>query len=126
MDDPTIRRCRGFADAEGFDGMIVVNLYALRATDPRELRKHADPVGPDNDYYLCRVAVEYGPIICAWGANADSERVRHVVAMLRKYGAQLWCLGVTKDGHPRHPLYVRGNTEVIEWVPANIGTGGAA
>jgi hypothetical protein len=86
----------------------VVNLYALRATDPKALRGHNDPFGPENEYWLRKVAREYGDVVCAWGANADQIHASKVSALFVAGGARLWCLGKTKDGSPRHPLYVRG------------------
>ncbi len=122
IDDPTIRRCRGFADRWDCAGLVVVNLYAMRATDPRELRRvgYADAVGPDNDEWLRDAAHRGIHVVCAWGANADPYRVRQVVGLFRSEGAQLWCLGTTKDGHPRHPLYVRGDAPLIEWKPPEV------
>ncbi|MDH4555683.1 DUF1643 domain-containing protein [Pseudomonas sp. BN417] len=114
-DDPTIRRCRNFARAWGCNGIAVANLYALRATDPAELWKHPDPVGPDNDWRLKSIAREYTDIVCAWGANARSDRVTAVTSILTAAGGRLWCLGTTKDGHPRHPLYVRSDQPLIPW-----------
>jgi len=115
-DDPTIRRCRSFARAWGCNGIAVANLYALRATDPAELWKHADPVGPDNDWRLTAIAKEYTDIVCAWGVNARPERVAAVTNILIAAGGRLWCLGTTKDGHPRHPLYLRSDQTLIPWV----------
>lgn len=115
LDDPTIRRCRGFARTWGCAGITVVNLYALRATDPAALRGHPDPVGPDCDMHLRALAREYGEAVCAWGANAMPGRVDQVVRIFREAGARLWCLGTTKAGAPRHPLYVRGDQPLIAW-----------
>ena len=115
VDDPTIRRCCGFAERWDAAGIAVANLYALRATDPRALRDHLDPIGPDNDAWLSDVARRAGDLVCAWGTNADPGRVRAVVEMLKGTGARLWCLGTTKDGHPRHPLYVRGSQPLVRW-----------
>lgn len=119
IDDPTIRRCRSFAGRWDCAGLIVVNLYALRATDPRELRRvgYADAVGPENDNWLRDAASRAGDVICAWGTNADIERVRQAVDIFRSARARLWCLGTTKDGHPRHPLYIRSDAKAIEWTP---------
>lgn len=108
-DDPTIRRCVGFAKREGFGGLVVVNLYGLRATDPKRLWQHQDPIGPDNDRQLSLVAVWAGMIVCAWGANPPQGRVDQVLTKLRGAGAQLYCLGKTKAGAPKHPLYIRGD-----------------
>ncbi len=105
-DDPTIRRCMGFARAWGYDGIVVHNLYALRATDPRALRTHPDPVGPVNDSYIAGWRV---PTVCAWGAHADTGRAGRageVLALLRRTDVTPMCLGRTKAGHPRHPLYL--------------------
>jgi hypothetical protein len=115
-DDPTIRRCRSFASSWRFNGITVVNLYALRSTEPAALWLHHDPVGPDNDSYLYEMAVTHCRVVCGWGANAKDDRVAAVVNLLRDAGAQLTCLGITKNGAPRHPLYVRGDQALIEWV----------
>lgn len=117
IDDPTIRRCRNFAKAWGCNGIAVANLYALRATNPEDLWKRADPVGPENDWRLRMLACEYTDIVCAWGANAKPERVAAVANILTAAGGRLWCLGTTKDGHPRHPLYVRGDQELLPFAP---------
>lgn len=117
LDDPTIRRCRGFADSWDCAGIIVVNLYALRSTDPSQLWRHDDAVGSENDEWLANVALHHKSICCAWGTNAKPERVRKAVEIFRDCGATLMCLGTTKDGHPRHPLYVRADAKAIEWKP---------
>jgi hypothetical protein len=111
-DDPTIRRCLGFARSWGRTGLIVANLYALRSTDPRELWKHPDPVGPENDARLAWLARQYREIVCAWGANAKPERVARFRTIVRGNGGELVCLGTTKAGSPRHPLYLARDTFV--------------
>lgn len=116
VDDPTIRRCRGFAERWGCNGIVVVNLYALRSTSPRALWSHADPVGPINDHYIRAAVRDSEGVVCAWGANAKPERVAAVVELLRGVGG-LYCLGTTKDGAPRHPLYVPGDTRLVDWTP---------
>jgi len=113
-DDPTIRRCISFADRDGFGGIAVINLFAFRATSPTDMKAAADPVGPDNDYWLIRVlksAVEQDkPVLAAWGAHGGFRaRDNYVRGMAELHGAKLVCLGATKDGHPRHPLYVKGD-----------------
>lgn len=112
IDDPTIRRCVGFASDHGFAGIRVVNLFALRATDPSELRSQPEPIGPENDGWLegtfAQAAREDLPVIAAWGVHGVfRDRDRQVVAIARRVGAQLACLGTSKAGHPRHPLYIR-------------------
>lgn len=118
LDDPTIRRCRNFAESWGCAGISVVNLYALRSTDPRALKHHLDSIGPENDYWIRQVAKGCGGVVCAWGVNADPARVANVVELIRSVGAKLYCLGTTKDGHPRHPLYLKGDTKLIDWNPS--------
>ncbi|OZE35669.1 MULTISPECIES: DUF1643 domain-containing protein [unclassified Rhodococcus (in: high G+C Gram-positive bacteria)] len=114
QDDPTIRRCCGFARTLGYDGIHVVNLYAYRATRPQDLWTVDDPVGPENDTAL-RVALgRPGLVIAAWGANARLDRVRQVAAM--PGSNRLLCLGITKNGAPRHPLYLRADSEPVPWV----------
>ncbi|ARP92528.1 hypothetical protein CAL14_05375 [Bordetella genomosp. 9] len=118
VDDPTIRRCKAFAYRWGCAGIAVVNLYALRSPSPADLWKHADPVGPDNDIWLRQVAREHETVVFAWGANAKPERVRQVYEIFKGGPLrQIRCLGVTKDGSPRHPLYVRADQPLIEWSP---------
>lgn len=120
LDDPTIRRCRGFARAWGCNGIVVANLYALRSTDPAGLWLHADPVGPENDEHLVQlasIAISAGEVVCAWGSNARADRVAQVAALLFAGGARLRCLGINQAGAPRHPLYVPGSQELIDWTP---------
>ena len=130
LDDPTVRRCRGFAKLWDCNGLAVANLYALRSTNPAALWAHHDPVGPDNDDYLWIIARECGDVVCAWGSNAKPQRAARVARILIDAGARLWCLGTTKDGSPRHPLYVRADQPLIRWTPRyaarEIAEGGAA
>ena len=111
QDDPTIRRCIGFAKREGYAALIVLNLYAYRSTDPKALLTCADPVGPDNDRilrnHLLSATEGHNPVVAAWGVNARPERVERVLNLWP--GVDWRCLGMTKDRHPRHPLYVRGD-----------------
>jgi hypothetical protein len=104
--DPTIRRCIDFARRWGFARLKMLNLYAYRATDPRELRDVWDPVGPYNDHTIALVVGGSDLIVCAWGVHAAPERAAAVLGLI----AAPHCLGVTKDGAPRHPLYVRSTT----------------
>lgn len=104
-DDPTIRRCGGFARAWGFAAMTVVNLFALRATDPARLRRARDPVGRDNDRHILAAAGGCDALVLAWGnAGALGGRDRAVLALLA--GVRTDCLGLTGAGQPRHPLYL--------------------
>lgn len=111
IDDPTIRRCMGFAKREGAGGIVVANLYAYRATDPVSLWARDDPYGPENDMALTDITAWAAgtdvPLVCAWGAHGG--RNNRPIVLMQKSGARLMCLGRTKDGHPRHPLYVRAD-----------------
>jgi len=117
VDDPTIRRCVGFAKREGCGGIVVVNLFALRSTDPAGLLAAADPVGPDNDRHIREAAEQCHPVIAAWGAHGDHDlRNLHVRDMLGEISVGVMCLGTTKGGHPRHPLYVKGDAPLVPWM----------
>ncbi len=78
LDDPTIRRCRRFAADNGYTGIVVVNLYAYRATKPKDLFSADDPIGQENDNYISTAAL-INDVCCAWGANADKDRAAEVV-----------------------------------------------
>lgn len=121
QDDPTIRRCIGFAKAWGMHGLCVVNLFAHRATNPKDLEASTgDVVGPGNDRWIVASAqaatFSGGPVVVAWGASLPGDLGRPVafgvVRMLRHHGIEMQCLGRTKLGYPRHPLYVKGDTEL--------------
>lgn len=116
-DDPTCRRLRAFTRrfAPSAGGFHVVNLYALRATDPTELWRHPDPVGPAGDDALHAAAgataMDGLPVIVAWGMHgARNDRGARVAADLAAARVRMLCLGTTQNGQPRHPLYVRGDT----------------
>lgn len=107
VEDPTVRRCIGFAKKWGYGGLVVVNIFALRSTDPKALYVHPDPVGPDNDGHICNVCETVPLMIAAWGVHGElNGRGKKVEAMLA-----MKTMGRTKDGHPRHPLYLRGDVK---------------
>lgn len=114
LDDPTIRRCIGFAKRDGFGGIMVVNLFAYRATNPADLAAVADPHGPDNEAAV--MAVTQGrQVLCAYGVSMGADRAYFTLQAMRARRAQTFCLGTTKDGAPRHPLYVRKDAPMIEF-----------
>ncbi len=113
QDDPTIRRCIGFAKRWGYGAMCVVNIFAYRATDPAVLKAHANPVGVDNDRWLLECAREAGVIVVAWGTNGRYMQRDQAVKQLLAGG--LWCLGRTRDGYPRHPLYVKADVRLCDF-----------
>jgi hypothetical protein len=107
-DDPTIRRCIRFAREWGLGGLVMLNLFALVSTDPSSLARAADPVGEANDMYLHAHARDAGVVIAAWGAFPEAHgRAAAVVEaeLLGEYAV----LGLTQQGHPRHPLYMRAD-----------------
>lgn len=117
-DDPTIRRCLAFARRENCAALRVVNLFALHSTDPSALYTHPDPIGPDNNSVLTWAVDCTGPVIAAWGTHgALHSRAAAVVRTLRHQA--LLCLGVTRAGQPRHPLYVPGDAPLRPWTPTD-------
>jgi len=109
IDDPTIGRCIGYSKAWGYGGLFVGNLYAYRATDPKDLwmateRRGEDIRGPDNDQWLCKMAPVSNLIVAAWGAHADPQRARGVARLLAGF-QDVHCIGRTKAAQPLHPLY---------------------
>lgn len=115
QDDPTIRRCMGFAERWGYGGIVVVNLFALRATDPRELKRADDPDGdPYNNQEILKWVGESPFTVAAWGAHGALRlRGQTITRRIRVEGHPLHCLGTTKAGHPKHPLYLKATTEPI-------------
>lgn len=112
-DDPTIRRCVGFAKREGLDGLFMLNLFALRATDPRVMMAHPEPVGANNDTAIREYArSDRGIVVAAWGVHGlHHGRAKAVCRMI----PGLKCFGVTRDGSPKHPLYLRSDTPIIDY-----------
>lgn len=116
-DDPTIRRCMGFARAWGYGGVVVVNLFALRATHPSDLLKVslAERIGPGNDKWILRAHATSDRTVAAWGDHrAIGERDRDVIRLL---GAELNYIAMSNRGRPRHPLYLKGSSPVASWDP---------
>ena len=107
-DDPTVRRCVGFAKTWGFGSVVIANLFALRSTDPFGLRSHPNPIGSENDEVLTRIGEACASIVFAWGCHGGL--LGRDQAMSQMY-PEAYCLGKTKDGHPRHPLYLPANTQ---------------
>lgn len=114
-DDATIRSCTRLSRPLG-GGLVVVNLFAHRATDPAALKAAADPVGPDNDRHLLDRAAQGLRVIAAWGSHGTLlGRGEQVTALLREAGFELWCYGTTKSGQPKHPLYLRTDSELVPY-----------
>jgi hypothetical protein len=113
IDDATIRSCIRLAKGIGYGSFEVVNLFALRATDPAELAKAVDPVGPNNDITIEAAIGRCDVAICAWGAHPMAvSRSRTVRSLLRRRRPAVFSLGTTKSGAPKHPLYIKSGTEL--------------
>lgn len=120
QNDPTVERCERRARALGFGAFRVTNIFAFRATDPKNMRAEPDPVGPENDAAILesvRWVGAGGRIICAWGAHgAHMERGAAVERLLRGSGHELFHLGLTKAGDPKHPLYIGYDRQPEPWL----------
>lgn len=114
-DDPTIRRCIGFARDLGYGGLYVVNLYAKRATDPRDLAVWDDPVGPENDHWIRWAYDRAEQTVLAWGNSVTKisnheARIKEVLALIDyPFASYPLCFGRTRRGQPRHPLMLRAD-----------------
>lgn len=114
--DPTVARCERRARALGYGAFRVVNIFAWRDTDPFRMKKRRWPIGPENDAILAEGAAWSDSILAAWGVHGDHRgRGPDIAKVLARSGKPLTHLGLTKDGHPRHPLYVSYSTQPTEW-----------
>lgn len=123
--DPTIAGLVKRARAWGYGGVIVINLFAIRATDPRDMLKAADPIGADNDAVIeqtLRDALDAGSVvIAAWGKHGNHRnRAAQALDIARRVGVQLHSLQINGDGTPKHPLYVRHDIRPTLWEPAHV------
>lgn len=101
-DDPTIRKCKGFARLWGFGGIVMTNLFAFRSTDPKAMKRAQYPIGEANDTTLVAAASGVAFTLAAWGNDGEFlDRGKHVCGLL----SELKCLGLTGAGQPKHPLY---------------------
>ncbi|GAB6989471.1 DUF1643 domain-containing protein [Paenibacillus pini] len=112
-DDPTIRRCISFAKSWGYGSLEVVNLFAFRATKPVDLLNCEDPIGLDNDSYIMQSYSKSELIVAAWGTYGALNTRNVSVENLITSKFDIHCLNKTIKGHPRHPLYVKGDTELL-------------
>lgn len=105
--DPTIRRCIGFAKREGCDALLMCNAFGFRATDPADMKAAADPIGAENDAWLVRCAGIASVVVAAWGVHGEFMSRG---AQVKRLIPELKCFGTTKNGHPKHPLYLAADT----------------
>ena len=116
QNDPTVERCERRARTLGFGAFQVCNIFAWRDTDPRKMRKAADPVGPENDQAILEGCNWAEKLVCAWGTHgAHLNRGPEVHDLMRQQAKPLFHLGLSKDGHPKHPLYIGYAVQPIEW-----------
>jgi hypothetical protein len=114
--DPTLRRCARYAMDWGYGGMSITNLFAYRATDPRAMKAASDPVGPENDDFIVRVAQGAGLVVVGWGSHGDwMRRDLAVKKLLRDAHVNAYALKVTGTGQPGHPLYLRRDAELVRF-----------
>lgn len=122
--DPTIVRCMNFAADWGYGGIYMLNLFAFRATNPEVMKAQADPIGDENYRRIQEYHEVAGITVAAWGIHGAFMDQGLAVSRLERIGPHgkaktlgedFWCLGRTKEGHPRHPLYVPGNTKLVRW-----------
>ena len=107
QNDPTVERCERRARALGFGAFCVTNIFAFRETDPYKMRQHHDPIGPENDAQINEACLWADKIVAAWGTHgAHLKRGAMVQANLKQIGEPIFHLGLTKAGHPKHPLYI--------------------
>ena len=113
VDDPTIRRCIGFAKSWGYDSLTVANLYALQTSNPNDLKEYPFPIGRHNDTFLKSMSGNASITICAWGSTGKL-RSRDVIPLLKR---PLYALKLCKNGQPTHPLYQPASLVPTLWNP---------
>ncbi len=111
-DDPTIRKCIKFAKRWGYGTYLMCNMFGYRSTDPRGLDGLADPTGPENDWYIAEAVSRAAICVAAWGSDKLTQRRAVTVCSLLK---NPYCLRLSKDGNPWHPLYIPDDTDPIEY-----------
>ncbi|MCV2893577.1 DUF1643 domain-containing protein [Lentibacter sp. XHP0401] len=116
QNDPTVERCERRARALGFGGFRVTNIFAWRDTDPKNMRAAAEPIGGENDKSIAESCAWADQIIAGWGAHGEHlQRGQAVEALLRATRLPVFHLGLTKAGHPKHPLYIAYTQQPERW-----------
>lgn len=113
VDDPTVRRCLGYARDWGYGHLVITNLFAFRSTDPRTLIRAEDPIGPENDRHLLMEATAADLVVCGWGERGGLHERAAVVLKLLSRVEVPHCLAMTKSGQPGHPLYLPANLRPV-------------
>ncbi len=117
QNDPTVQRCETRARNNDYGGLVILNIFAFRATDPNDMRAAGDPVGPYNDGFIKQyldLAAAHDPgkyqIICGWGTHGTFQaRETHIWQLFKEYNTKPMAFRWTKAGHPQHPLYLSYN-----------------
>jgi hypothetical protein len=116
-DDATVRKCVSLAKAWGFSGMTMANLFAVRCRHPQILSTHQDPIGPENDRFLALTIQQAHTVVAMWGNHGlktyglSARRDQHILPLRDDWQ----CIGITKQGAPRHPLYVGKNSVLVNF-----------
>lgn len=110
--DPTIRRCINFAQEWGYGGLLMGNIFALRSTDPKQLYKAKDPVGPENDLWLNQIEASAHTVVACWGLHGKLQN-RHCEVKVNLMSLKVF--GLTKQGFPKHPLYLKKTVQLQNW-----------
>lgn len=111
LDDPTIRRVKRFAKDWGYGGVYMMNLFAMTSPNPKDLLTCPDPIG-ENDSWLLKISAQVTTVLFAWGSFKQAKDRAYVVS---KMFSQAVCLGITADGSPKHPLYIKADTLEINY-----------
>lgn len=112
--DNTVRRCINYSADWGYDALCMTNMFGYRATEPNDMKAQSDPNGPDNDYWLRRIAENASVIVCAWGTHGVfRDRESQVLDLLSDF--PLHALKITSKGHPNHPLYLKKSLLPVRW-----------
>lgn len=115
-DDPTVKRVIHFSKIWGFGSLVVVNLFAFRATMPSVMKAADDPIGPDNDRHIAEECANANRVIVAWGTNGTYlDRGKQVLEMLSNMNIKVKSFRLTKNRQPRHPLYVSKQAALYMW-----------
>ena len=118
VDDATIRSCTRLCRSWGYGSFEVVNLFGFRATDPAALAAAANPMGERNDIVAEAAVGRCDVAVAAWGAHPMAQRrARQMADLIRRQRPMVYCVGTTKAGAPKHPLYIKTGTPLVEWVP---------
>lgn len=120
IDDPTLRRCLGFMEDWNLKSLKMVNLFAFRATDPREMIAQTNPTGLSNDLMILHEIKQAAKIVICWGNKGSHlDRDKEVLEILKQYQDKVFSFGETKTGQPKHPLYLAKTTQLKKYFDIN-------